>query len=314
MNPWSLFWRQGHSTTFGDYFKKGYDGAVADWWRGVLEGAPAGTTVVEVACGNCSLLPAMVVSGVSGRYVGVDIARVAPSEAAREGLEESGIGVTVHSETPAEEIPEADGSADIVASVFGIEYSDLARSVPEAARLLKAGGRFCGLLHHGQSVVTAMSKRALSEYDSGDMRRAIESLSAISAERDRVASLAELKNSHKAEKGRRKINSLAQKYLSDTNPQTANATMFEFMSNALKFFKMMGLGSEQRREFIHSLEAAHKASRERFRQRVSVALESTDVAALEKRFQDAGFSELKVEVLRSDKDILAWDFQAVKAM
>ena len=37
MNPWSVFWRQGHSTTFGDYFKQGYDGAVASWWSGHVE-------------------------------------------------------------------------------------------------------------------------------------------------------------------------------------------------------------------------------------------------------------------------------------
>ena len=42
MNAWSLFWRQGHCTTFGDYFKQGYDGAVASWWQEILGGATAG--------------------------------------------------------------------------------------------------------------------------------------------------------------------------------------------------------------------------------------------------------------------------------
>ena len=312
MNPWSVFWRQGHSTTFGDYFKQGYEGAVADWWRSVLGEFPSGGTVIEVGCGNCSLLPAMVSSGASGRYVGVDVARVGTSPVAEQGLEDSGIEVTVHSGTPAETVPEADGSADIVASVFGIEYSDLGRSVPEAARLLKPGGRFCALLHHDQSVVTSMSRQALSDYDSGDVWKTLESLTAIHQERDRVASLAELKNSRKAEEGRREINSLAQRYLADTHPQTVNETMHGFMKNALKFFRMMGAGSEQRNDFIRWLQAEYEASNERNSQMVSVAMRAPDVDALKAICLEAGFEEVRAEVLHSGTDILAWNFQAAK--
>lgn len=312
MNPWSLFWRQGHSTTFGDYFKQGYDGAVADWWQNQLEGVPKDVTVVELGCGNCSLLPAMIKAGQAGKYVGVDIASVVPSEVAKQGLAESGIELVLHSETPAEEIPEPDGSADLVASVFGIEYSDLDRSVPEAARLLKTNGRFCALLHHDGSIVTTMSRRAISEFNSADMRKGLESLIAISSERDRIANLAELKNSQKAEKARGEINTLAQKYLSDTNPQTANATMFEFMTQALKFFKMMGASSQQRSDFIVSLEAEHKASHERFQQMVSVAFDAEGVETLKEKIEKAGFHDVEVEVVQSGKDILAWGLQATK--
>ena len=312
MNPWSLFWRQGHSTTFGDYFKQGYDGAVADWWSSQLKMAPKNVTVVETGCGNCSLLPAMIRTGQAGKYIGVDIASVVPSEVAKQGLAESGIELVLHSETPAEEIPEPDSSVDLVASVFGIEYSDLDRSVPEAARLLKKNGRFCALLHHDGSIVTTMSRRAISEFNSADLRKGLESLTAISSERDRIANLAELKNSQKAEKARGEINTLAQKYLSDTNPQTANATMFEFMTQALKFFKMMGASSQQRSDFITSLEAEHTASHERFQQMVSVAFDAEGVETLKQKFEDAGFSDVKIELVQSGKDILAWGLQAIK--
>lgn len=312
MNPWSLFWRQGHSTTFGDYFKQGYDGAVADWWSGQLNEAPNNVTVVEVCCGNCSLLPAMINTGKAGRYIGADIASVAPSDIAKQGLAESSVELILHSETAAEEIPEPDSSADLVASVFGIEYSDLDRSVPEAARMLKAGGRFCALLHHDGSIVTTMSRRAISEFNSADLRKGIESLTAISSERDRIANLSELKNSQKAEKARGEINKLAQKYLSDTNPQTANATMFEFMTQALRFFRMMGASSQQRRDFIVSLEAEHNASHERFQQMVSVAFDAEGVETLRGKFAKAGFADIQIEVVHSGKDILAWGLQAVK--
>ena len=312
MNPWSLFWSQGHSTTFGDYFKQGYDGAVADWWQNQLLAAPENVTVLEVACGNCSLLPAMVKAGKVGKYIGVDIAKVAPSQVARQGLAESGIELVLHSEKPAEQVPEPDGSVDLVASVFGIEYSDLEQSVPEAARLLKTGGQFCALLHHDDSIVTTMSRRAISEFNGDDLDSLVESLAAINSERDRIINLAELKNSEKAEKGRNKINSLAQKYLSDTHPDTGNATMFEVMTQALKFFKMMGASNQQRLDFISSLEAEQRASHERFQQMVSVAFDEGAAEALKTTFEAAGFRDAKTEVVYSDKDILAWELQAVK--
>ena len=57
--------------------------------------------------------------------MGVDIARVSPSAVAEQAVAGGGIDLVVHSETPAEDVPEPDGSADIVSSVFGIEYSDV---------------------------------------------------------------------------------------------------------------------------------------------------------------------------------------------
>ncbi|MCW8845644.1 MAG: class I SAM-dependent methyltransferase [Gammaproteobacteria bacterium] len=307
MNPWSLFWRQGHSTTFGDYFKRGYEGAVADWWNSTLETLPANPVVMEVGCGNCSLLPAMITSRVGGKYIGVDLAQVEPSPLAREGLAASGIEVLLHPETPAEEIPEPDLSVDLVVSVFGIEYSDLDRSLPEVLRLLRPGRQFRALLHHDSSVVTSMSRRAISEYDSEDLATVIEALAVISAERDKAASIAELKASSQAEKHRKIINMLAEKYLSSTDPRTANATMFEIMTNALRFFKMMGADSEARRQFIASLQDEHTASHERFKQMVAVALDEEGIEAVQEKLTALGFSDTRTKVIYSNKDILGWE-------
>ncbi|MGD8346807.1 MAG: hypothetical protein PVI83_06150, partial [Lysobacterales bacterium] len=137
-------------------------------------------------------------------------------------------------------------------------------------------------------------------------------LTAINEERDRLASLAELKNSTKAETGRSRINALAQKYLSDTDPATANATMFEFMTNALKFFKMMGADSELRRGFIAMTEAEHRASHERFEQMVSVAQDAEGMNRLKALLERAGFSGIEVGTAKTGVDILAWAVEATK--
>jgi ubiquinone/menaquinone biosynthesis C-methylase UbiE len=312
MNPWSLFWRQGHSTTFGDYFKQGYTGAVDDWWQAKLSALPANPVVLEVGCGNCSLLPAMVKSGVKGTYIGVDLASIRLSTVSEQGLPESGIEVILHSETPAEKVPEPDASIGLIASVFGIEYSDFDQSLPEILRLLEPGGHFCALLHHADSVVTSMSQRAISEYNSDDLDRVIDALSTISAERDKTPSLADLGSNPKAEEGRKTINRMADKYLTDTDIKTANATMFEFMTDALKFFKMMGAPGQDRRLFISSLAEEHRASHERFKQMVSVAFNDSAIENLKLKLLELGFTDTSVSVIYSKDDILAWELNTAK--
>lgn len=307
MNPWSLFWRQGHSTTFGDYFKQGYEGAVADWWQSTVDTLTADATVLEVGCGNCSLLPTLIKSGAIARYIGVDLARVEISAVAREGLAESDIDVVLHAETPAEDIPEADASIDLVASVFGIEYSNLEKSFAEVLRVLKPGGQFTALLHHADSVVTSMSARALTEYSDEDLREVINALNIISSERDKTPSLADLKTNSEAEKARTSVNNLADRYLSNTDPKTANVTMFEFMTDALKCFKMMGASSKERRAFITSLAYEHQASHERFRQMVAVAFDDSGIEQLQVILRNLGFAETKANVIKTNNEILAWE-------
>ncbi len=312
MNPWSLFWRQGHSTTFGDYFKQGYAGPVADWWHSKLTTLSTGSVVLELGCGNCSLLPAMIKSGFKGKYIGVDLASVRLSAVSEQGLPESGIEVSLHSETRAENVPEADASIELVTSVFGIEYSDLSQSLVEVLRLLKPGGQFCALLHHDASVVTSMSRRAISEYNSDDLNDIIDALTIICTERDNTPSVKELGSNPRAEKGRKIINQMAQKHLSNTDIKTANATMFEVMTDALKFFKMMGAPAQDRRQFISSLADEHKASHERFKQMVSVAFDDSAIENLKAKLGEIGFSKIEVSVIHTNDDILAWGLSAEK--
>ena len=310
MNPWSLFWRQGHSTTFGNYFKEGYEGAVADWWQSKLDGPSTNLTILEVGCCNCSLLPGLIKSDIKAKYIGVDLASVAPSGVAQEGLAESGIELVMHPETPAEDIPEADASVDLIASVFGIEYSNLELSFAEVSRLLKPDGQFAALLHHSSSVVTGMSARSLSEYSEADMTTVVNALNTISAERDRTASLQELKTNPIAEQARSTINALAQKYLSDTDPATANATMFEFMTNALGFFKMMGANSKQRSAFIAALPHYHRAAHERLRQMVAVAFDDDGIEQLKAILANKGLTDIQSKVIHTDNEILGWELCA----
>jgi len=83
--------------------------------------------------------------------------------------------------------------------------------------------------------------------------------------------------------------------------------MFEFMTSALKFFKMMGASSEDRHDFIMSLADEHRASHERFGQMVAVALDDSAIEQLQVTLQGLGFVATRANVIHTDNEILAWE-------
>ena len=59
--------------------------------------------------------------------------------------------LTVHPWVSMETLPFGEACFDAAISLFGIEYGDIARTAGELARVLKRGGRFSFLVHHGDS-------------------------------------------------------------------------------------------------------------------------------------------------------------------
>lgn len=104
---------------------------------GVL-GDPAGRRVLELGCGAAQW--SLFLAQAGAHAVGLD-ASERQLHHARVRLREAGVRLPlVHGR--AEELPFADASFDLVFCDHGAtSYSDPARSIPEAARVLRAGGR-----------------------------------------------------------------------------------------------------------------------------------------------------------------------------
>ena len=313
MNPWTSFWRQGHSTAFGDSSEKAYDGAIRNWWLGILRANPAASTILEIACGNTSLLPGMIESHVGQVYIGVDVAEVTLSKAAQDLITTAECpSVKLLSETPAENLPVPANNVDLAASVFGIEYSDENKSFAEVLRVLNPGSAFFGLLHHSASPISDITRRSLGEYDDEVMAIAIEALQTVDRALERCGNNpAQLKNDADAEAARMQINELAKRFLSDDATET-NSKMFDFMKGVLFYFRILRNSASERRKVIDHLFTEYHASRERAEQMLSVGRDESQMAELVVELKALGFGNCKFSPVSANNSVLAWQLQCEK--
>ena len=316
MEPWTSFWQQGHSTTFGPFFKNGYEGAVKNWWLDVLKIDKTRVDLLDIGCGNGALLIDTLGFLENGSYTGIDLADVQFSEPALKKMSlYPEFEATLHNQTAAESLPFSAASFDLVSSIFGIEYSDLNKSIPEAFRVLRPNGAFKALIHAKESVITEMSVRALGEYRDADMSTILESLTTIDAELNRLKSPASLKKSNKAESARSNLNTLAQKYMSNLDPRTGNAIMVQFVGDSLKFFKILRHSEAVRRDYLNGLKSEFDASRSRYKAMAAAAKSADQIGDITAVMQDIGFKSVESAYLHSDqekKEIAAWQLTATK--
>jgi SAM-dependent methyltransferase len=106
---------------------------------GMLPADLAGKAVIELGCGT-AYVSAWAARRGAGRVVGVDVSAEQLSTA-RRLQEQHGLTFELH-QGDAEAVPYADGSFDLVISEYGASiWCDPYAWIPEAARLLRPGGR-----------------------------------------------------------------------------------------------------------------------------------------------------------------------------
>lgn len=102
-------------------------------------GDVAGKDVLELGCGAAQW--SILLAGMGARPVGLDLSHQQLAHA-RRLIQEAGVAVPLVAAN-AEQTPFADASFDVVFCDYGaMTFTDPRRSVPEAARLLRPGGRF----------------------------------------------------------------------------------------------------------------------------------------------------------------------------
>jgi SAM-dependent methyltransferase len=154
-DSWSRYWAGGALHSCATSFADNYDDAIGVFWRGIFASLRGSERVLDVATGNGALprllIDTLAAEGRLPEIDAVDLADIDP-QWARQLAPPTGERVRFHSRVAAESLPFGDASFDLVISQYGLEYSDLARSVGEVARVLKPGGMVALVLHHRDSL------------------------------------------------------------------------------------------------------------------------------------------------------------------
>ncbi len=164
-SAWNRFWNYDRLASFGTGVGAGnYGDEIAAGWREFFLGLPAGARVLDLCTGNGAIAVMALEAGNKLQVTGADLADVRPAafvSSSRKQLEQ----IRFLGATPVEALPIEDASFDAVTSQYGVEYSDMEQSVPEAVRVLAPGGRLRFAIHATEGTVVADTKRAITDAD-----------------------------------------------------------------------------------------------------------------------------------------------------
>lgn len=159
---WSRYWAGGALHSCGGSFDGNYAGEIRDFWSEAFAPMVAGMRMLDIATGN-GPIPKLMLElrpGLDIRCDAVDLASVAPEwpQALPPGERAR---LQFHQGVLAESLPFVDASFDLVTSQYGLEYSDLSRSVPEVLRVLAPAGRVRLVVHHADAVPVRLAAEEL---------------------------------------------------------------------------------------------------------------------------------------------------------
>ncbi|MBU1757143.1 MAG: class I SAM-dependent methyltransferase [Alphaproteobacteria bacterium] len=155
--PWAEFWadtaRRGSAATGGGclpHHSAALEAAQRAEWSGFAEKLPRSARLLDLASGDGRVLKWLLARRRDLKLTGVDLAPELP-QAPRGTRLRGGIAM--------EALPFPDDRFHAVTSQFGIEYSDLARSAAEIARVLRTDGRVALLVHRCDGPILEHNKQ-----------------------------------------------------------------------------------------------------------------------------------------------------------
>lgn len=309
---WSAYWASGALHSCVGSFEGNYAGEVRQFWKTFVSDLPAGARVLDVASGN-GALPALFLQDAPPdcplQIDAVDLANVQPAWLA--GLDPDVRSRTrFHPGVMAEQLPFGDAVFDACVSQFGLEYTDLARAVPELRRVLRAGGRVALVVHSTESLILRQAREELGHLawvldESGlmDVGAGLCDAFALAATPE---GLRRLEGDSQAASLRSTYNELmrqgGERAAVSPCPDVINETR-EGVARSLMACRASGSATPGL-EALAALSARLRESRLRLRELVACALDRQAVATL---LAPAGVALDRLETLRFDNgEIMGW--------
>lgn len=148
---WSNYWQQGHKTSFGNSFAEEYEGTLSVFWNKVFNELSGSQKILDLCTGNASLIYiAQKGGGNFGNNVwhGVDYAKIYVDKELADLP-----NVKLIEQTSIEDLGLTHKDYDLVISNFGIEYSQLDKSIAQVTEVIKDNGMLKLVCHHKDSIL-----------------------------------------------------------------------------------------------------------------------------------------------------------------
>jgi ubiquinone/menaquinone biosynthesis C-methylase UbiE len=164
---WDRYWRSGRvASCLDEGGTTNYVPAVAEGWTTFFAKLGDGRRILDLCTGNgaIAIFAAEAAASAGKRFtiIGVDAANIDPKRFVSR-FQDALSDVEFKAQTPVESLPFADGEFDAVVSQYGIEYSQITQSVPEAMRVLAPHGKARFVVHAAEGLMAANARRALDD-------------------------------------------------------------------------------------------------------------------------------------------------------
>ncbi len=297
-DPWTLYWQSGHERSCIATQSSDDAAAVNAFWNTFAGELTDHSMVLDLATGN-GTVPAMLKAANPGlTLTGVDRAAIDPHQHLKDHADLR--DVTFQGEVDVTELPFADGSFDAVTSQFGIEYAPLDKAIPEAARVLKSGGRMGLLLHHVASGVVGPAADRCQE------------MNALLAEDGVVPKLLAVAAGQLAPA---ELEEAGQAHVSSSIERTAQVTGQVFAGVNQVMEHLRNQQGQAARELAAVLHLRLTADRDRLAMLEAAALDQTAADALVDQLSSSGVRCERLEALTaSDQDalIVGWAYLGIR--
>lgn len=165
---WTRYWSSGRVAACSGGDDGNYFPEIKRLWTGFFNRLTDGAAILDVATGNGAVLAlALEYAGrVQTRFDLCGVDRATPSDTGLgERAAELGCQFRILGGTPAEQLPFEDASFHAITSQYALEYTDLERSLAEAARVLRDGGEVMLIMHTSESAIMDQTRLALDDLE-----------------------------------------------------------------------------------------------------------------------------------------------------
>lgn len=301
---WESYYRGGALVSCPTNPEPYYTMEVRDAWVGFFSLLGDGDRVLDLGTGNgpVALIASETAadSGFELHIDGVDLADIDPAKYVPDG-ERLLRGIHFHGGVSTEALPFDEASFAAVSGQYIVEYTDAAKTLAEALRVLEPGGRCQFILHHSDSLIVRNGIESLRQAE------LVHSETRTMRKFRRYCELA-AESPRRAESARRQLMAAGERLQREAD-RSANPLLLQFVIDSIvKLLRNRSrLGRGELLKQTNLVERELKNWVRRLRDLVSSALSQEDIEGLARIAGECGFADVLFEIQTQGGDkLVGW--------